>query len=111
MGTQRKNNKERLNMNPGLSQNLSAFALPLVVIISMYLLVFLPQKKRDKKNREMLNSIKEGLDIITIGGVVGKIVNIKNDELTIVSSVEKTQIIVMKWAVREIISEKDKKSS
>jgi preprotein translocase subunit YajC len=86
-------------------QSLSAYALPIIAVISMYLFVLLPQRKREKKSREMLNSIKEGQEIITVGGVIGKIVNIKNDEITIISSIEKTQLKLMRWAVREIVSE------
>lgn len=98
-------------MNTVLSPNVTAFALPFIAILSMYIFVFLPQKRREKKNREMLGIVKEGLEIVTIGGLVGKIVNIKNDEITIVSSVEKTQIKIMKWAIKEVITEKDKKSA
>ena len=78
--------------------------LPIVLIVTMYLMVYLPQKKRDKKVSEMLRQLSEGADIITVGGVVGKIVNIKDDEITMETSIEKTQIKVMKWAVREVVS-------
>lgn len=95
-------------MNQAMLQNLSAYALPIVAVLSMYLLVIMPQKKREKKNRELINSVKEGLDIITIGGIMGKIVNIKDDEITIVTSVEKTQLKIMRWAVKEILRQETK---
>jgi len=72
-------------------------------IVIMYLIIFLPQKRRDKKTREMLNSIQVGNDIITIGGIVGKVINIKDDEITIETSVEKTQMVFKKWAVKEVV--------
>lgn len=75
----------------------------LFFIVIMYLIIFLPQKKRDKKAKEMLNSIQVGNDVITIGGVAGKVINIKDDELTIETSVEKTQMVFKKWAVKEVI--------
>jgi len=72
-------------------------------IVIMYLIIFLPQKRRDKKTREMINSIQVGNEIVTIGGVAGKVVNIKDDEITIETSVEKTQMVFKKWAVKEVI--------
>lgn len=68
----------------------------------MYFMIFLPQKKRDKKAREMLNALEVGNSVTTIGGIVGKIINIKDDELVIETSVEKTQVKVKKWAVKEV---------
>jgi len=68
----------------------------------MYLLIILPQKRRDKKAREMLGALQEGNTIITIGGISGKIINIKDDDLTIETGVEKTKILVKKWAVKEV---------
>lgn len=68
----------------------------------MYFMVFLPQKKRDKKAKEMLNSMQVGNKVVTIGGVAGKVVNIKDDEITIETSVEKTQMVFKKWAIKEV---------
>lgn len=68
----------------------------------MYLLVFLPQKKRDKKAKEMVNSLKVGDKVVTIGGIYGKIINIKDDEITIETSVEKNKVVMKNWSVKEI---------
>lgn len=75
----------------------------LFFVVVMYLLIFLPQKKRDKKAKEMLNALQVGNNIVTIGGVAGKVVNIKDDEVTIETSVEKTKMNFKKWAVKEVI--------
>jgi preprotein translocase subunit YajC len=69
----------------------------------MYFMIFLPQKKKDKKTKEMLNSMSEGDNVVTIGGVSGKIINIREDEITIETSVEKTKLNYKKWAIREVI--------
>jgi len=53
----------------------------------MYLMVYRPQKKREKREREMRESLKVGDKIVTIGGICGKIINIKDDEITIETSV------------------------
>lgn len=68
----------------------------------MYLLVFLPQKRRDKKAKEMVNSLKVGDKVVTIGGIYGKIINIKDDEVTIESGIEKNKFVMKNWSVKEI---------
>ena len=72
-------------------------------VVIMYFMIFLPQKKRDKKAKEMVSSLQVGGNVITIGGVVGKIINIKDDELTIETSIERSQVVIKKWAVKEIV--------
>lgn len=68
----------------------------------MYFIIFLPQKKKEKKTREMLNALQVGNNIVTIGGIMGKIINIKDDEITIETGVEKTKLKIMRWAVKEV---------
>ncbi len=85
-------------MNPYLSL---LFYVVFIVAL-MYFMIVLPQKKKDKRIREMLESLQVGNDITTIGGIVGKIVNIKDDELVIETSIEKNQLKIKKWAVRDV---------
>ena len=76
----------------------------LVFIVGiMYLLIFLPQKKRDKKAKAMLEALQVGQNVITIGGVAGKVINIKDDEITVETGVEKARINFKKWAIKEVI--------
>ena len=78
--------------------------LPLVIMFGlMYLFLIVPQRRKDKKQREIINSAVVGDQIVTIGGMVGKIVNIKDDEVTFESSVERTKITIKKWAIKEVI--------
>ena len=69
----------------------------------MYVMLILPQKKKEKKTKEMLNSLQVGWDVTSIGGITGKIVNIKDDEITIETSVEKTKIVVKRWAIKDVV--------
>ncbi len=76
---------------------------PLILMFGiMYVILILPQRKREKKTREMLNALKVGDNITTIGGIMGRIINIKDDEITIESGVEKTKIKIKKWAIKEV---------
>jgi len=75
----------------------------LFFVVVMYLLIFLPQKRRDKKAKQMLGDLQVGNSIVTIGGLSGKVINIKDDEVTIETSVEKTKMNFKKWAIKEVI--------
>ena len=49
----------------------------LILIVAMYFLMIRPQKKKDKEIKEMRNSLQVGDEIVTIGGICGKIVKTK----------------------------------
>jgi preprotein translocase subunit YajC len=77
--------------------------LSMVLIFAvMYFILILPQKRKDKKMKEMLSAIQVGNNVTTIGGVMGKIINIKDDEVTIETSIEKTQVKLKRWAIKEV---------
>lgn len=77
--------------------------LPLILMFGlMYVILIVPQRKREKKTREMLNSLEVGNKITTIGGITGKIINIKDDEVTIETGIEKTKVQFKKWAIKEV---------
>lgn len=78
--------------------------LPLVLIMGlMYVMLILPQKKKEKKTQQMLNSLQVGWGVTTIGGIVGKIINIKDDEIYIESGVDKNKILVKRWGIKDVI--------
>ena len=52
-------------------------------VIAMYLLIVLPNKKKQKKQKEMFDSLKEGLEIVTIGGIKGTISSVQEDYIQI----------------------------
>ena len=58
--------------------------LPMVLIIGvMYLIVLRPQMRKQKETQKMLTELKKGDDIVTTGGIVGRISGIKDDEITL----------------------------
>ena len=79
--------------------SLLIIVLPLAL---MYVILIVPQRRRDKKMRNLINSAIVGDAIVSIGGLCGKIVNIKDDEVTFESSVERTKITIKKWGIKEV---------
>ena len=75
--------------------------LPFVVLIVVfYFFLIRPQRKRDKQERDMRNSIEIGDEISTIGGFIGRVVSIKDDVLVIESSNDRTKLKIYRWAIR-----------
>ena len=68
----------------------------------MYLLIIRPQKKKSKQVADMRNSLKTGDTIVTIGGLIGKVTNIKEEEFTIETTGSKVKMTFKKWALSAI---------
>ena len=72
----------------------------LVVMIGVfYFMLIRPENKRKKEAEEMRSSIKVGDRITTIGGIVGTVVNVKDDKFVLETSADQVRIEFLKWAV------------
>lgn len=77
----------------------------LIIVIPlalMYVIMIVPQRRKDKKARTLINSAIVGDQIVTIGGLCGRIVNIKDDDITFESSIERSKITIKKWGIKEV---------
>ncbi len=68
-------------------------------IALMYFMLIRPQKKQQKKEKEMRDNLQIGDEIITIGGIYGRVVSLKEDSLVIESSGDRSKIQVQRSAV------------
>ena len=75
----------------------------------LYLLLIRPQQKREKKERIMRNSLEAGDHIVTIGGIVGKIISVKEDEIVIETGADRTKLTMKKWCVQAKENGEEKK--
>lgn len=79
--------------------------MPLILLIFiMYFLLIRPQKKREKATTQMRNSLQVGDEIVTIGGICGKIVKVKDESLIIQVGAEKVKFEVMRWAISKVVN-------
>ena len=69
---------------------------------AFYFLLIRPNRKKQKKEEELRNSISLNDEVTTIGGIVGRVVSVKDDDITIESSIDRTLVQFKKWAVRDI---------
>ena len=74
--------------------------LPLILMLAMlYFLMIRPESKRKKQAEEMRSSLKKGDQITTIGGIVGKIVQVADENIVIETSDDRVRMELTKWAV------------
>ena len=88
------------NQNP--LGSLSTLVIMGVFILIFYFLVLRPQKKREKEEAQMRDNIEIGDEITTIGGIIGKIVSIKDETFVLETTKDKTKIRFLKGAIRSV---------
>lgn len=79
--------------------------LYMVLIVGVfYFLLMRPQQKRKKQEEKMRSSVQVGDDITTIGGVVGRVVGIKEDTGTLIieTGTDRAKLKIKKWAIASI---------
>ncbi len=86
-------------MNNDFMQMMPSFVMLAAFMAIMYFLLIRPQRKREKEISEMRASLGVGDEIVTIGGIVGKVVKVGEEELVIQVGSDKTKILVKKWAI------------
>lgn len=83
-----------------------------VIFGGLYFILFRPQQKKKKQEDEMRKNLQIGDDVTTIGGIVGKVVSIKNDSdsLVIETSIDRSKLHIKNWAIasRDNIREDEK---
>jgi preprotein translocase subunit YajC len=77
--------------------------LPMILIVGvMYFLMIRPQKKREKAIQEMRSRIEVGDEIVTSGGVIGRVVSIpsEGDSIIIESGSDRSKLRIARWAIQ-----------
>ena len=77
--------------------------LPLILIfVVFWFMLIRPQRKKDKQVKEMLNNLKAGDRICTIGGIYGTITGLKDDTITLSVGKDNLSMVVARWAIRGV---------
>lgn len=85
-----------------MSEGLVSFIPLIILFIAMYFLMIRPQKKKDKQIADMRNSLQVGDEIVTIGGICGKIVKTKDESIIIAVGADKVKFEMKRWAVSTV---------
>lgn len=83
----------------GLWSSLLMMALILVVF---WFFIIRPQRKKDKETNKMRSELQVGDEVVTIGGIIGIIVSIKDDTLVIETGSDRSKVRLARWAIQGI---------
>ena len=86
----------------GAGGGLMSIGLIVVMFVVLYFFMIRPQKKQERETNEMRNNLKVGDEITTIGGIIGKIVSIKEETVMIETGHDRMKIRILKSAVRNV---------
>lgn len=86
----------------GAASTLSMFLMLGIMFLVMWLFVFRPQKKQQKKDTEMRNSLEIGDEVTTIGGIIGRVIAIKEDTFVMETGSDRTKIRFRRAAIQAV---------
>ena len=81
---------------------LASLILPIGLVVLFYFFLIRPQSKRPKEQKQMVNDLQKGEEVLTSGGMLGKITNIKDDFITL-EIAKDISITMQKTAVQTIM--------
>ena len=82
--------------------SIGSILIIVVMFVALYFFMIRPQKKQEKETQNMRNNLQVGDEITTIGGIIGKIVSIKEETVTIETSHDRSKIRIRRSAVRNV---------
>ena len=75
--------------------------MPFIIVLGvMYFMLISPQKKREKRLQELRNTLEIGDGVVTAGGIIGRVISIKEDTIVIESASSKLRI--KRWAISDV---------
>ena len=83
-------------------QSIGSILIIVVMFVVLYFFMIRPQKKQEKEVQNMRNNLQVGDEITTIGGIIGKVVSIKEETVTIETSHDRTKIRILRSAVKTV---------
>ena len=78
---------------------MSSILFLVIIFVVFYFFLIRPENKRKKKLTEMRNNISLGDEIVTIGGIMGKVVQVTEDTVTFETGEDRVRLQVTKWAI------------
>ena len=84
----------------GSGSSIGMIVLLVVMVAGMYFLMIRPQRKQQKKDQEMRESTQVGDEITTIGGIMGRVVTVKEDSLIIETGADRNKMKIARWAIQ-----------
>lgn len=84
----------------GAIQMISMLVVWGVVIAALYFIMIRPQRKKSKEEKKMRENLQVGDEVVTIGGIYGRVISLKEDTMVIESKSDHSKITVARWALQ-----------
>lgn len=89
---------------------MSSILFLVIIFVVFYFFLIRPENKRKKKLTEMRNNISLGDEIVTIGGIMGKVVQVTEDTVTFETGEDRVRLQVTKWAISSNVREEKERA-
>ena len=90
---------------------MSSILFLVIIFVVFYFFLIRPENERKKKLTEMRNNITIGDEIVTIGGIMGKVVQVTEDTITFETGEDRVRMQVTKWAISTNVREEKQKAA
>ena len=81
---------------------ISLFFTLALMLVMLYFMIYRPQKKQEKKDAAMRSSLEIGAQVTTIGGIIGRVVAIKDDTFVLETGADRVKIRFTKNAISSV---------
>lgn len=90
-------------------QQLLGFLPMVAVLVLFYVMIFIPEKKRKKQYNDMVSSLKVNDEIMSKGGIMGRVINIQDDYIILETGPERARIKLAKMGIGQVVANETEK--
>ncbi|MBO4433332.1 MAG: preprotein translocase subunit YajC [Clostridia bacterium] len=78
-----------------------------IMLVAMYFLMIRPQRKKQKEEKKMRENLQVGDEVVTIGGIYGRVISLKEDSMVIESKSDHSKLSIARWALQQNLTVHD----
>ena len=98
---------EPANAGGGMGGTLVMIIYLVVIFGAMYFLMIRPQRKKQKEEKKMRENLQIGDEIVTIGGIHGRVISLKEETMVIESMSDHSKMTIARWALQSNLTVHD----
>ena len=92
---------QKTNQNAGGFGALGWILYFVIIIAALYFILIRPQRKKQKEEEQMKNNTQVGDEILSIGGIYGKIIAVKEDSYIVETGPDRSKVRIAKWGIQQ----------
>lgn len=97
-----------LAKNPNSTTSLIMMVLVYAVLFGgMYFIFIRPNRKKQKEEQKMRENLQVGDEVLTIGGIYGRVISLKEDSMVIESKADRSKLTIARWALQQNLTVHD----